>query len=152
MHFHGTNGFTLIELMLTIAIASILLAIAAPSYQSSVLKARNAQAIADLAKIKLGIDAYRLGHNDALPATLADISAANLRDPWGNAYVYAPFSAMKGLGMKRKDRNLVPINSQYDLYSKGADGKSVSPLTAASSQDDIIMANDGAFLGKASDY
>lgn len=152
MHPYRTNGFTLTELMLTIVVASILLAIAVPSYQSSILKARNAQAIADLAKIKLAIDSYRLGHNDALPATLADISAANLKDPWGHAYVYAPFSAMKGSGMKRKDRNLVPINSQYDLYSKGADGKSVSPLTAASSKDDIIMANDGAFLGKASDY
>ena len=52
----------------------------------------------------------------------------------------------------RKDRFLVPINSDYDLYSKGADGESVAPLTAAKSQDDIVRANDGEYLGLASRY
>jgi general secretion pathway protein G len=61
-------------------------------------------------------------------------------------------STVKGNGKKRKDRNLVPLNSDYDLYSQGPDGNSVSPLTAAASQDDIIRANNGGFVGKAEDY
>jgi general secretion pathway protein G len=52
----------------------------------------------------------------------------------------------------RKDRFLVPINSDYDLYSMGKDGKSSSPLTSKNGRDDIIRANDGAFIGLASDY
>jgi general secretion pathway protein G len=56
------------------------------------------------------------------------------------------------MGKVRKDRFLVPINSTYDLYSMGADGRSVGPLTAAMSRDDIIRANDGAYVGLAEGY
>ena len=52
----------------------------------------------------------------------------------------------------RKDRFLVPINTYFDLYSTGEDGESVSPLTAKASQDDVIWANDGDFIGPASNY
>jgi general secretion pathway protein G len=57
-----------------------------------------------------------------------------------------------GLGKLRKDKNLVPINSDYDLYSKGPDGQSASPLTASISQDDIVRGRNGTFFGKASEY
>jgi general secretion pathway protein G len=56
------------------------------------------------------------------------------------------------MGDVRKDRNLVPINSFFDLYSMGKDGQSRPPLTAPVSQDDVIYANDGAFIGLAEDY
>lgn len=56
------------------------------------------------------------------------------------------------MGDVRKDRNLVPINSHYDLYSMGKDGQSRPPLTAPVSKDDIIYANDGAYVGLAEDY
>ena len=52
----------------------------------------------------------------------------------------------------RKDRFLVPINSTYDLYSVGKDGKTVAALTAKASKDDIVRANDGAFIGLAVKY
>ena len=45
---------------------------------------------------------------------------------------------------------MVPINEFFDLYSMGADGKSVSPLTAQASHDDIIRAYDGQYVGIAS--
>ncbi len=46
----------------------------------------------------------------------------------------------------------MPINSRYDLYSVGADGQSTPPLTAKTSRDDIIYANDGGYIGRASGY
>jgi general secretion pathway protein G len=52
----------------------------------------------------------------------------------------------------RKDRFLVPINSRYDLYSRGPDGDSRPPLTALPSRDDIVMANDGGFIGLAAKF
>ena len=59
---------------------------------------------------------------------------------------------MKGNGQARKDRFLVPLNSDYDLYSMGPDGKSSSPITAKPSQDDIIRAADGSYVGPAIDF
>ena len=45
------NGFTLVELMITVAIVAILAAIALPSYQDSVRKTRRATAQADLMEL-----------------------------------------------------------------------------------------------------
>ena len=55
-------------------------------------------------------------------------------------------------GKPRKERFLHPINSDYDLYSMGKDGESVEPLTAKKSQDDVIRANDGSFVGLAAEF
>jgi len=52
----------------------------------------------------------------------------------------------------RKDRFLVPINSDYDLYSMGPDGQSNEPLTVPVSKDDIIRASDGAYVGVADNF
>lgn len=54
-----------------------------------------------------------------------------------------------GVGGARKDRFLVPINSDFDIYSMGRDGQTVAPLTAKKSHDDIIRASDGGFYGLA---
>ena len=75
-------------------------------------------------------------------------------DAWGNPYEYLNLGTVTPPTQHkiRKDKNLHPINSDYDLYSKGPDGQSVAPLTAMASRYDIIRANDGAFIGVAVDY
>ncbi len=75
-----------------------------------------------------------------------------LRDPWGRPYEYLDLSDAKSHGKSRKDKNLVPLNADFDLYSMGKDGTSVSALTAKASQDDIVRANNGGFIGLAADY
>ena len=70
-------------------------------------------------------------------------------DPWGRPYVYLNLQDPATKGLARKNKNLVPINSDYDLYSIGKDGESRAPLTAKVSRDDVIRANDGGFLGLA---
>ncbi len=55
----GASGFTLIELMVVVAIVGILAAIALPSYQESVRKGRRAQAQADLVDIGQLAERYR---------------------------------------------------------------------------------------------
>jgi general secretion pathway protein G len=87
-----------------------------------------------------------------LPVDLAEIGRESMLDPWQAPYQYLDFTGTHGNGGKRKDHNLVPINTYFDLYSMGEDGASTSPLTAPQSQDDIIRANDGGFVGLASDY
>jgi general secretion pathway protein G len=52
----------------------------------------------------------------------------------------------------RKDRFLVPLNTDFDLYSVGRDGESVPALTAAKSRDDVVRAANGSFIGLASKF
>ncbi len=55
-------------------------------------------------------------------------------------------------GDVRKDRRLVPLNRDFDLYSQGKDGRSQGPLTAQVSLDDVIRANNGGFIGLGRNY
>jgi general secretion pathway protein G len=52
----------------------------------------------------------------------------------------------------RKDQFLIPLNSDYDLFSRGKDGLSKPAITDPVSLDDVIRGNDGAFLGLAAKY
>ena len=147
------HGWTLLELLAALTVSGVLATIAYGSYASIVERTKINQAIVDIAKIHSAIEKYRLNHANQPPTHLAEIGMA-LEDPWGAPYEYLNFASLPGnsKGPVRKDHNLVPLNSKYDLYSKGPDGKSVSPLTAKASRDDIIMANDGGYIGLAANY
>ncbi len=142
-------------MLIVIAIIGTILAIALPMFQSVLDQARIARAIGDISAVQTDIAAYEAG-GKGLPASLATIGRASLLDPWGSPYQYLRFDLeQKGKGPPkgaRKDRFLVPINSTYDLYSIGKDGKTVAALTAKSSRDDIVRANDGGFIGLAEKY
>jgi general secretion pathway protein G len=148
---NSAHGFTLVELLIAMAVAVTLAALAIPSLISSIDNAHVARAMGDIDALEGDIEAYDQ-LNDSLPDTLVDIGRGDMLDPWGNPYQYLNFANAKGKGKMRKDRFLVPINSTYDLYSMGKDGQSVPPLTAKVSHDDIIRASDGAYLGLASNY
>jgi len=149
-------GFTVVELVIAVFIVGILSAIAIPNYLRYLEKNKEATAISDINTIAGKLKEIMQENPDALPAGLAQINVGNylvLIDPWGNPYQYLPLYGRPGnLPQARRDHNLVPINSDFDLYSMGPDGMSVKPLTGISSRDDIIRANDGAFVGKASTY
>lgn len=145
------RGFTLFELMLGVAIIAILASVATPIYLTYINKAKIGAAIADITSISEAIEVDRL-YTETLPLDLSAVPGIPLIDPWGNPYRYLNFETVKGKGKMRKDRFLVPINSDYDLYSMGEDGKSVTPLTAKSSRDDIVRANDGGYVGLVSQY
>jgi general secretion pathway protein G len=146
-------AFTLTELLAAVVIAGLLLGIGVPSYSSIIQRQRVAAAVADLGKLSLRIAKYKLA-NVSPPASLADIGAADWRDPWGNSYQYLSFDAdIPGIQTRiRKDHNLHPINSEFDLYSMGPDGDSRAPLTARQSRDDVIFARDGDFIGPAEKF
>jgi general secretion pathway protein G len=144
-------GFTLVELLIMITIVLTISAIAIPNLIAAIEDARIARAISDIHTLADEISLY-LTINGQFPDTLAQIGYGGLLDPWGNPYQYLNHATMKGNGHARKDRFLVPLNSDYDLYSMGPDGQSVAPLTAKASQDDIIRASDGSYVGLASDF
>lgn len=144
----------MVELLVTVAITGIISTIAVPSYREYRERADVTQAIADIYKIGVVMATFELTSNGKLPDSLADIGMSGLLDPWENPYEYLNLSdpAKNVKGKARKDHSLVPINSDYDLYSMGKDGKSVSPLTAKASRDDIVRGNNGRFVGKATDF
>lgn len=66
-------GFTLIELMITVAVVAILAAVAVPTYQDQVRKSRRAQAKADLVEYSQMAERFHTVQNTyqgfALPST-----------------------------------------------------------------------------------
>lgn len=144
------RGFTLIELMLALVVAAVVATLAVSSYSSYEERVKVAVAETDLTAIENEIQAYQSTYFQ-LPTSLAQIGETRL-DPWGNPYRYLDFSGLQGTAQMRKDRNLVPINGDYDLYSTGKDGGTLPPLLAPVSRDDVIRANNGGFIGLASDY
>ena len=166
------GGFTLLEVMVVVVILGILAALVVPKIISRPDEARVIAAKQDIASVMQALKLYRLD-NQRYPTTEQGLQALSARpvtapvplnwkaggyverlpkDPWGNPYQYLSFTGLKGKGPMRKDKNLVPVNSLYDLYSMGPDGLSVPPFTAKKSHDDIVLANDGGYIGRAEDY
>jgi general secretion pathway protein G len=54
--------------------------------------------------------------------------------------------------VRRRDRYMFPLNTDYDLFSLGANRSTAVSLGQTLSQDDVIRANDGGFFGRASEY
>ncbi len=243
----AATGFTLIEVMIAVAIAGILASLAGPAYTDFLYKARVARTVAELHGLAKELQGFALS-SELYPDTLAQIGRSTMLDPWGNPYQYyrincgpvtvghlhqpdrpdgssdggivpvtGPYPAnggrllltvenaqaqgliqlvagsggggsgsgggssgsgggsgaggggggaggggggagsgggppCGGVGGARKDRFLVPINSDFDIYSMGQNGQTVAPLTAPKSHDDILRASDGGFYGLAANF
>jgi general secretion pathway protein G len=144
------RGFTLVELLLAIGLVAVLLALALPAYTSHRNKVLSGHAAKEIAMMSAGIEAWRLD-NRAYPPSLAAAGFGNRLDPWGRAYRYYRIDG-GNLGFARKDRALNPINTDFDLYSVGPDGVSHSQLSHRNSDDDVVRAGNGRFVGIAKNF
>ncbi len=144
----------MVELLLVVVIAAVIAAIAVPSYSNYMLRAQNSLAMKEVAEIAMAIDRYRTRYSSC-PPSLADLDGTlPSTDPWGNAYIYLPIDIDPPpvAGAIRRDKDMNPLNSDYDLYSKGHDGETQKALTAAKAKDDIVRAGNGGFIGLASEH
>lgn len=135
--------------MVTVIIGT-LATMVAPSLQGARERAEVASAVSNIRIIEAELAIY-IEVNFAPPASLAAIDRAVLLDPWGSPFVYR-VSTGSGGGGARKDKFLVPLNTDYDLYSRGQDGESTGPIGASESKDDVIRALDGRYVGLASEF
>ncbi len=164
-----SRAFSMIELLIVVGILGTIAAIIVPMYMEALDKARVAHAIGDIAVVSKEISLFWFD-NSRYPNNLAEINRGGMLDPYGEPYEYlniADAGAGGGGGGGgrggggggggasaggRIDRFLVPVNSDFDLYSEGKDKESAKPFTAAQSHDDIVRANNGMFIGLAEDF
>lgn len=78
------KGFTLIELVIVVAIIGILAAIVIPNYNNSLRASRRAEAQADILKIQLGLEKWR-ANNSTYSSNLADAGFTDNNDYYGYA-------------------------------------------------------------------
>lgn len=134
-----------------LAIIGLLAAIGIPGYQDYKERIKVKQAVADIGAMSVIITGYILDNREP-PETLAMVGFGGKLDPWERPYVYTSLMGAKGKGSARKDKKLNPLNSDFDLYSVGKDGDSKLPLSPKVSEDDVIRARDGRFIGLGKDF
>jgi general secretion pathway protein G len=146
-----TQAFTLIELIIIMVIIGILTGIAVPLYADFVHKTRVERAKWDIRQIESGINIYYYKYK-AYPSDLNEVIEGSGLDPWGKQYRYVSSSHPNWAALQRMDRSMRPLNSDFDLYSRGADGLSAPALSHSSSQDDVVRASNGTFVGLGADF
>ena len=81
------NGFTLIELMVTVAILAVIAAIAIPAYTGYIATARNVEGMDNLSAIQLAEEQYAADNNGAY---FAGATTALVQSNSTNLWVAAP--------------------------------------------------------------
>mgnify|MGYP000492269851 CR=1 FL=1 len=104
------KGFTLVELLIVVAIMAILIGIAIPNFLGARTKAKVSKAFTDMEAIGTAQELYAVD-NDHFATSTSALTPSYLKsyrkDPWGNEYVY-----------------LCPSpNGDFEIISYGADGR-----------------------------
>jgi len=143
------SGFTLVEVMIAVAIIGVLAALSTTNYQVHIERVRVARAVVEMKGLSLHLQTIVI-NGGQLPSSLAVVRLAR-NDPWGRSYRYLRLNKPPQVSA-RKDQFLVPLNTDFDLYSVGADGQSRAPITHPLSLDDVVRGANGAFIGLARNY
>jgi general secretion pathway protein G len=153
---HTNRGVSFLELMMVVCIIAIASGIAVPAYTGHRDKLDTANAVADMTGMGLLIEKF-YAENNRYPNSLGEIGKGGLKDPWGREYQYQNNAVIMANDKKhkctgcRKDGPVHPINTDFDLFSVGKDGKSNDTIRSQPSQDDIIRAFNGSYIGIARD-
>ena len=122
----STRGFTLIELMVVIAIIAILVGIAAGAYVRSVQRAREATLKSDLTVMRQAIDHYTLD-KEAAPQSLEDL--VNPQSQYLREIPTDPITNSKDWHVDFGDTVMSPDQSTTGIVDVHSNSDRVSPFT-----------------------
>jgi prepilin-type N-terminal cleavage/methylation domain-containing protein len=87
------DGFSLIELIVTITIIMVISSIGAFSFQGANKKGRDSRRVADLERIRMGLELYKQNNGGVYPGALPTLTPNYLgelpTDPRKGAYIYS---------------------------------------------------------------
>ena len=123
-----SQGFTLIELMIVIALMVILVSIAVPSYQRSIITARESVLRQDLFQLRSLISQYTLDKQKA-PQSLEDLISAGYikqvpKDPFTGAADWTVEQEDYTLSVDQQEPGISDVHSASAL--NGTDGTAYS--------------------------
>jgi general secretion pathway protein G len=142
------KGFTLVELLVVVAILAILAAALLPKFLGYTDKAREAQIMADLSTMKSVVEIYAADEGAGDYPSITNVSAIlvgkgidwaeadgevgdGIVDPYGNSYVYA----IKG--------EPGSADQHFIIASPGKDGKFGNEAESDSTDDIYVTDNSG---------
>ncbi|MGA7918984.1 MAG: prepilin-type N-terminal cleavage/methylation domain-containing protein [Candidatus Acidiferrales bacterium] len=118
------RGFTLIELMLVIAIIIILAGMAAGRYEQTVVKAKETKLMSDLAVMRKAIQDYTLD-KECGPSSLDDLVTAN----YLRSIPEDPITQAKDWVTKSDDIAMSPEQTCYGITDLNSASDKTSPFT-----------------------
>lgn len=132
----NVGGFTLIEVMIVVAIVGLLAAIALPSYREQIAKSRRAEARTQLASAQMWMERFYAEHFSYLTATNGTAMSA--------AFATQPFvvSPRQGDGTAMYNINVQSTVSSFTLTA--------SPITTSSMAGDFCGTYTYTFTGRRS--
>ncbi|MBF0543359.1 MAG: pilin [Candidatus Riflebacteria bacterium] len=103
-HFLNKRGFTLLELLIVVAIIAVLIALALPYYQDYIEKSKYSGTLADLSNLRKAVQMYEQMESKSLSTfdmrpligryiedfRKNDLTQTTPRDPYGNDYSFNP--------------------------------------------------------------
>lgn len=128
-----TKAFTLIELLIVVAIIGILAAIAVPNFLCSLVKAKVARAQADLKTVSTAIEMYRLDNNQVI-MSLSEMQTAGKntgsKGVWNQLSV--PIEYLSSAAMQDPfkiewydEKNTAPDFVTFGIYGFNKSGKEI---------------------------